>query len=112
MSDIEIDSIKRNNYFLNLYIDSYNTDKIRIKFSGSFLNRFPPTIFHGEIVNVYIVYEITDNFNSSNYLRIESCLFGSVKLTKNSGIDKYGYSGYGIGFDGKGFFFTSLRRNW
>ena len=34
----------------------------------------------------------------------ESRLFGSVKLTKSSGIDKYGYSGYGIGFDRKGFF--------
>ena len=65
---------------------------------------FPPTILHGEIVNIYIVYEITDNFNSSNYPTIENCLFGSVKLTKNSDIDKYGYSGYGIGFDRKGFF--------
>ena len=69
---------------------------------------FPPTILHGEIVNIYIVYEITDNFNSSNYPTIENCLFGSVKLTKNSDIDKYGYSGYGIGFDRKGFFHILL----
>ena len=27
------------------------------------------------------------------------CLFGSVKLTKNADIDKYGYFDYGIGFD-------------
>ena len=27
------------------------------------------------------------------------CLFGVVTLTKNTDIDKYGYSGYGIGFD-------------
>ena len=26
-------------------------------------------------------------------------MFGSVKLTKNPDIDKYKYSGYGIGFD-------------
>ena len=32
--------------------------KIRIKFDGSFLNRFPRTILHGNIVNIYIVYEI------------------------------------------------------
>ena len=25
--------------------------------------------------------------------------FGAVTLTKNADIDKYGYSGYGIGFD-------------
>ena len=26
-------------------------------------------------------------------------MFGSVKLTKNADVDKYRYSGYGIGFD-------------
>ena len=78
--------------------------KIRTKFSGSFLNRYPPTILHGHIVNIYMVYEITSNYNDSNYPTLENCLFGSVKLTKNADIDKYGYFGYGIGFDRKGFF--------
>ena len=27
------------------------------------------------------------------------CLFGAIKLTKNSDLDKYRYIGYGIGFD-------------
>ena len=72
--------------------------KIRIKFDGSFLNRFPPTILHGNIVNIYIVYEITSDYKDINYPTLEDCLFGSAKLTKNSDIDKYGY-GYGIGFD-------------
>ena len=31
-------------------------------------------------------------------------MFGVVKLTKNSDIDKYKYAGYGIGFDSKGTF--------
>ena len=73
--------------------------KIRIKFNGSFLNRFPPTILHGDIVNIYIVYEITSDYSSINYPTLENCLFGSVKLTKNADIDKYGYSGYSIGSD-------------
>ena len=73
--------------------------KIRIKFNGSFLNRFPSTILHGDIVNIYIVYEITSDYSSINYPTLENCLFGSVKLTKNADIDKYGYSGYGIGFE-------------
>ena len=30
---------------------------------------------------------------------LKNCLFGAVTLTKNAGIDKYKYSGYGIGFD-------------
>ena len=30
---------------------------------------------------------------------LKKCLFRAVTLTKNTDIDKYGYSGYGIGFD-------------
>ena len=33
-----------------------------------------------------------------------NALFGAFKLTKNADIDKYKYSGYGIGFDEKGFY--------
>ena len=33
-----------------------------------------------------------------------NCLFGAVSLTKNADIDKYKYSGYGIGFDRHGRF--------
>ena len=84
---------------VNPHTDNYDTSKIRIKFNGSFLNLFPPTIFHRNIVNIYIVYEITSDCSSINYPTLENCLFGSVKLTKNADIDKYGYSGYGIGFD-------------
>ena len=40
----------------------------------------------------------------SNYPTLENCLFGAVKLTRNTGNDKYKYFGYGIGFDRKGFF--------
>ena len=30
---------------------------------------------------------------------LKNCLFGAVALTKNADIEKYKYSGYGIGFD-------------
>ena len=80
-------------------MDHYDMSKIKIKFDEGFLNRFPPTILHGNIVNIYIVHEITSDYNDINYPTLENCLFGSVKLTKNADIDKYGYSGYGIGFD-------------
>ena len=104
LSDKKIESIKTANYLLNPHFDVYNLTKIRIKFNGGCLNRLPPTNLHGGIVNIYIVYEITSNFNASNYPTLENCLFESVKLTKNSDIDRYGYFGYGIGFDRKGFF--------
>ena len=55
-------------------------------------------------MNVYIVYEISKTINISDYPTLENCLFGAVKLTKNADIDKYGYSGYGIGFDRYGSF--------
>ena len=35
---------------------------------------------------------------------LEYCLFVAVILTKNADIDKYKYSGYGIGFGRKGMF--------
>ena len=57
------------------------------------------TILHGDIVNIYIVYEITSDYSSINCPTLENCLFGSAELTKNADIDKYGYSGYGTRFD-------------
>ena len=35
---------------------------------------------------------------------LKNCLFAAVTLTKNADIDKYGYSGNGIGFDRKSSF--------
>ena len=102
---IKIESIKTNDYSLNPCMDKYDMSKIRMKFDGSFFNRFPPTILHENIVNIYIVYEITSDCKDISYATLENCLFGSVKLTKNSDIDRYGYSGYGIGFDRETFFF-------
>ena len=59
---------------------------------------------HGKLVNIYIVYEIERSVNISSYPTLENCLFGAVKLTTHIDVDLYKYSGYGIGFDGKGFF--------
>ena len=60
LNGIEFDSIKTNNYLRNPCMDHYDMRKIRIKFDGSFLNRFSLVILHGKIVNIYIVYEITN----------------------------------------------------
>ena len=37
--------------------------------------------------------------SNDNDPTLKNCLFGAVTLTKNADIDKYIYSGYGIGFD-------------
>ena len=66
------------------------------------------------MVNVYIASEKTNNFNISDYPTLENCSSGAVKLTKKADIDKYGYSGYGIGIDRHGSFSfpgTGLGRN-
>ena len=75
---------------------SYN---IRVKFNGSILRQPKVTYTHGKSVNLYIIYELTDSSSNDNEPTLKSCLFGAVTLTKNADIDKYGYSGYGIGFD-------------
>ena len=89
---------------ISLLID-YVGNKITAKFTGSCLkqsNRF--TYTHGKVVNIYIVYELGASSSHNNDPTLKNCLFGAVTLTKNADIDKYGYSGYGIGFDRRGSF--------
>ena len=57
-----------------------------------------------KVVNIHIVYEINEKFIISRYPALENSLFGAVTFTKNFDIDKYEYSGYGIGFDRHRFF--------
>ena len=85
---------------------SYFINKIKVKFNGNCLKQDKITYTHGTIVNIYIVYKIISNINNFD-VNLENCLFGAVKLTKNADIDKYKYSGYGIGFDGKATFCIS-----
>ena len=57
------------------------------------------TFTHGKIVNIYIVYELRASSSHISDPTLKNCLFGTVTLTKSADIDKYKYSGYGIGFD-------------
>ena len=59
------------------------------------------------------MYEIRSFHGINNYPTLTNELFEAVKLTKNASIDKYNSSGYGIGFDGKGYFSigNALRSN-
>ena len=49
-----------------------------------------------------MVYKI--NLWNHRYPVLENISFGAVRLTKNAHIDKYKFSGYGIGFDSRGTF--------
>ena len=71
--------------------------KVRVKFTGSCLKQ--PIILYtrSNIVNIYIVYELGVSSSHNNDPTLKNCLFGAVILTKSVDIDKYTYSGYGIG---------------
>ena len=103
MSDESIKPPTTSNKMLNPSLDFVGT-KARVKFNGDCLKQEKITFNHGKIVNIYIVYEIERNINITSYPTLQTCLFGAVKLTEQIDADLYKYSGYGIGFDRKGFY--------
>ena len=103
LSDENITAPTTTDYSLNPQLH-YLGNKTRVEFKGSCLKQGKITYTHGKITNIYIVYEISKNFNISNYSTQENCLFGAVSSKKNADINKYKYSGYRIGFDRHDFF--------
>ena len=54
------------------------------------------------ILKLYIVYElITWPRNPANNFTLKNCLFGTVKLVKNTVKRKFTYNGEGMAFDGE-----------
>ena len=78
---------------------SYYGTKTRVKFTRSCLKESSHILTHKKVVNIYIVYELAASSSNVNDPTLKNCLFGAVSLTKNADIEKYKYSGYGIGFD-------------
>ena len=89
-------------YKLNPKLSYFGT-KSRLDFRGSCLKQDKITFNHGKIGNICIVYEL-DKIYVKTTLTLVNGLFGAVTLTKNTDIDKYKYSGYGIGFDRRGLY--------
>ena len=83
---------------------NYYGTKTRVKCKGSCLQQPKISHTHSTIVNIYIVYDLGTSGSHDNDHTLKNCLFGTVTLTKNADIDKYGYSGYGTGFDRKSSF--------
>ena len=80
-------------------IDNYGS-KIRLEFNKGCLKQSNNLKYdYGSKVNIYIVYELGTSSSNDSDPTIKKCLSGAVTLTKNADIEKYGYSGYGIGFD-------------
>ena len=78
-----------------LYLSvNHVNEKLRLKFEDSCLAKTKVTYTHKNIVNNYIVYEI-----DATIKKLINCLFSAVNFAKNSDINKFGYTGYGIRFD-------------
>ena len=74
--------------------------KIAVKFEGICLRQNITTFTHRNVVNLFIVNELgTWSRDLSNDFTLGGCMCGAIKLNKNVDPDKYGYGGYGIGFD-------------
>ena len=82
----------------------YYGSKVRVKFIKGLKQSNNLAYDYGSRVNIYIVYELGASSSNDSDATLKNCLFGAVTLTKNTDIEKYGYSGYGIGFDRKGSF--------
>ena len=83
---------------------SYCRTKIRVKFTGDCLKQPKVSYTHRKVVKINIVYELGASRSNNSDPTLKTCLFGAVTLTKNADIEKYGYSGYGTGFDRRGSF--------
>ena len=81
MSDESIKSHSAPHNFLNLSLNYFGT-KTRVRYSESCLKQDKNTYAQGKIVNIYILYEINKNGNTSSDPTLENCLFGAVSLTK------------------------------
>ena len=86
----------------------YLANEIRLKFSGSCLKQPKLQYTHGKVVNIYNVYKLSASGSNNNDHTLKNCLFGAVTLTKNTDIDKYRYSGYGIRFDRSSFWLKNI----
>ena len=66
--------------------------------------------YHESVINIYIGYKLNDLRNREGLkIRItitsdftaQNCLFGAIKITKDTITSHYKYSGYGICLDSK-----------
>ena len=76
--------ISASNNSLSPSINNYR-DKVRLKFGGSILQQKTITYNHENVVNIYVVYEIT-RFKFNNNPILTNALFSAIKITENADI--------------------------
>ena len=106
MSEESIENItKSDNNIAPTFVDHHVLPEIN--FNGHCLIKNDISILE-KVINLYTSYTLGSQLRNLNTdFALGNCLFGSVKLTKNADLDKYKYTGYGIGFDPRSeFLFT------
>ena len=83
---------------INPRLNYYGT-KTRVQFTGSCLKQSDNIFIHEKVVNIYIGYELGASTSHTSDPTMKNCIFGAITLTTNDDIEKYNYSGYGIGFN-------------
>ena len=71
LSNEKSNSITASNHAITLSLD-YLGPKIKVKYNGSCLKQDKITYTYRKIVNIYIVYEISKNYNISSYPTLEN----------------------------------------
>ena len=80
LSDERINSIKTSDYGITPHLSYYDNKKIGVKFDRGYLNQDRPAIIHLGITNIYIVYEITANFNVISYSTLKALTLINVDI--------------------------------
>ena len=97
MSEESTESItKSGSNFAPIFVDHHLLPDMN--FNGHYL--INSILVPKKLMNLYISYSLSPWLKYLNTdFTLNSCLFGSGKLTKNTDSDNYKYSGYNIGFD-------------
>ena len=103
--------IKLDSNFAPTFVDHHLLPDINFNGQCLIKNIFIPK----KVINIHIFYTLGPQLRNLNIdFKLSNCLLGSLKLTENTYLDKYIYTGYGIGFDSCGEYsliFGSIGKN-
>ena len=76
--------------------------RMGVKFSGNYVKENKSIYSLKSVINIYCVYSLDTVSNTRNTdFTAQNCLFGAVKITKDSNTSHYKYEGYGVCMDAK-----------
>ena len=100
MSEESIENItKSDSNFAPTFVDHHVLPEINFNEHCLIKNN---TSIPKKVINLYVSYILGHQFRNLNTdFTLGNCLFGSLKLTKYTDLDKYKYTGYGIVIDSR-----------